>query len=270
MALGFPEHWPRDFVSAQGELMKYTMATLSIALLLAAVSCDTTWKRDPDADIARDVPKQEAAVAEKGTEAPDETPASPSAPQEETALFPPEGVDHLSMTVTVQVDIFGLGEDTVELKGTGIVHRSGPRGPDGNKMEGDLVSASLRGNSKIFGNVVAMESPIQHSRCEYVCEGPGRYRGYFDINGWFWLPEHDLMIFSAKPVHVTGSATSIPPVRQKADVSTEEIALFDFRKSAANAIGVLTRATADIHDLVSVESYLKTAGTTVPALTKPR
>jgi hypothetical protein len=63
--------------------------------------------------------------------------------------FPAEGVDHLEMKVTLDVDIpgIGTGKDTVQLAGTVVVHRSGPSGVD------------------VFRPVLGCQSPIRNSPC---------------------------------------------------------------------------------------------------------
>lgn len=254
-----------------------TLLSWSAVLLLAAVSCSLT-ETDVDVvstDTTADAPKPPTEVAADATQKSESAEATEggreaaSPAPEVAAPFPPEGIDHLSMTVTLEVEIFGIGKDTIELKGTAVVHRSGPAA-DGKTMVGDLVGASLRGVSEVFGRVVATESPIQHSPCKYTYEGPGRFEGSFDIQGWVWLPEHNLMVFSSKPVPVSGTATGIPPVGQTGKTTVEEIPLFDFYKPADNSVGVLTRARAEIHDAVGIQSYLKIPGTTVPALAKPK
>ncbi|MBI4583135.1 MAG: hypothetical protein HY717_03840 [Planctomycetes bacterium] len=188
------------------------------------------------------------------------------AEKEGAALFPPEGIDHLGMKVSVEVEIAGIGKDTVNLEGTVAVQRSGPLGPGGKTMKGDLIAASLRGKSAVFGEVVAMASPIQHSPCEYTCEEPEKYPGYFDLNGWFWLPEHDLLVFSGQPVRVEGVARSIPPVGQKAEMKAKEIPLFSFRQAKGNPVGSLTKARGEVTGLVSIDQHLKAPEATVPGL----
>ena len=171
-------------------------------------------------------------------------------------IFPPEGVDHLAMTVTVDVDIHGIGKDSIELQGTVAVHRSGPSGPEGKTMTGELVGASLHGSSKVFGAVYAVQSPIESSPCKYVYEGPvnSRYRGYFDINGWFWLPEHKLFVRTGSPVTVEGPAAAIPPVGSRADMTAKDVPLHDINKPKEPPIGVLSRASGEIRELVRLKA----------------
>jgi hypothetical protein len=174
------------------------------------------------------------------------------------------------MKVWLDVDIFGIGKDEVELSGTVAVHRSGPKGDGGREMDGDLIAATLRGNSQVFGEVLAIESPLQRSPCRYSYEGPGRYRGGFEINGWFWLPKHNLRVFSAKPVRVEGTAAGIPPVGQKAELVGGDIALHDVQKPGENAVGVLTRARGEVLQVVDIEAAMKAPETTLPELLKKR
>jgi hypothetical protein len=186
-----------------------------------------------------------------------------------TGSFPPEGIDHLGMRVVLDVELPGIGRDErLVLEGYVAVHRSGPMGPGGKSMEGDLIGASLRGKSVAFGEVVAVESPIQRSPCQYVVEGPGKYRGSFDINGWFWLPAHDLIVFSSEPVRVEGVAAAIPPVGQKAKIVETDIALFSFSHPAGNPIGTLHSASGEILDVVPLQKHLQVPEESVPALLK--
>jgi hypothetical protein len=193
--------------------------------------------------------------------------AEPAA-AEAAALFPPAGVDHLAMRVTVDVEIAGIGRDQVVLDGYVVVHRSGPSGADGKEMTGDLIGAALTGTSATFGPVVAVESPIQHSPCRYTCEGPGKYSGHFDIHGWFWLPKHGLGVFSEKPVRVRGVARAIPPVGQKAEIVEDEIALYSFDAATGNPIGALRRASGEVKAVVDLATHLKAADVSVPAMAK--
>jgi len=168
------------------------------------------------------------------------------------APFPPEGVDHLSMQVTLDVEIFGIGKDTIALDGSVVVHRSGPQGADGKSMTGDLVGASLRGESKVFGPVVATRDPSRPSPCAYTQEAPGKYRGHFDIQAWFWLQQHDLMVYTQAPVRVAGIAAGIPPVGQKAVLVTKEVPLHDLRRPAGQPIGTLHDATGTVQGVASL------------------
>jgi hypothetical protein len=199
------------------------------------------------------------------------TPAGAAHPTQASladAPFPPEGVDHLALAVLVDVEIFAIGKDQIELEGTAAVHRSGPRGPGGKEMVGELIGASFRGKSNVFGEVIAVQSPIQRSPCRYTAEGPGRYRGGFEINGWFWLPEHQLLVFSAAPVDVEGTAAGIPPVGQKAELTSGEIALHDFRNPRDLPIGLLTRASAEVRGIVRIEEHLRRPERTVAELAR--
>jgi hypothetical protein len=168
------------------------------------------------------------------------------------ATFPPEGVDHLSMQVTLDVEIFGIGKDTITLEGSVVVHRSGPQGADGKTMTGDMVGASLSGESKVFGPVVATRNPSQPSPCSYTYEGPGKYRGHFDIQGWFWLKQHDLMVYTSAPVRVEGPAAGIPPVGQQAALVTKDVPLHDLRRPGAQPIGTLHDARGTVGGIASL------------------
>jgi hypothetical protein len=180
-----------------------------------------------------------------------------------SAMFPPEAVDHLRMAIDLEVEIFGLGRDASHLEGDVVVHRSGSSGPDGKVMVADLVAASLRGESKTFGPLVAIESPIQHSRAQYRWEGPRRYPGYFDINAWFFIPKHDLIVFTRKPVRVGGTASGIPPIGQVAEALDVPVELYDFRKPDDQPVGNLLQARGEILREVGIDEELKEEETTV-------
>lgn len=75
-------------------------------------------------------------------------------------VIPPERVDRLSMTVTLDVEISGVGKDPIALKGSVTVHRSGPSGPDGRLMRGEMVGAMFHGKSALFGDHRPQSPPI--------------------------------------------------------------------------------------------------------------
>jgi hypothetical protein len=210
--------------------------------------------------VSADPPAVPAASADQ--------PAKPVAQAPGSAFFPPEGTDHLAMTVHAAVEIFAIGKDDLVLEGTVAVHRSGPAGPDGKRMEGAMVGAALRGTSKVFGEVVAIQSPLAVSPCEYVYEGPGRYKGHFEINGWFWLPRQDLWFFNATPIRVEGTAAAIPPVGQKADMVAQDVVLEDLRKPDDNPVGDVKSAKGEVHRVVPIEEYLKTPPAKIAELKK--
>jgi hypothetical protein len=135
-------------------------------------------------------------------------------------------------------------------------------------MRGDLVGAALRGDSGVFGPVVAIESPVQKSPCKYRWQSAGVYLGEFDINGWFFLPRHDLLLFTRKPVHVMGPAKVIPPVGQTAQATDLPVELYDFRKPEDQPIGTLLQARAKLEALLGLEEDLRSKDATVSELKK--
>ena len=165
--------------------------------------------------------------------------------------FPPEGVDHLELTVTVEVEIVGIGKDTVALDGTLALHRGGPAGEDGRMMKGVLVGASFRGESEVFGEVRVVQSPTDVSTCAYTYSGRGEYQGGFDIQTWFWFPEHNLMLFTTSAVRVTGKAKVIPPVGQVWDAAHDEIPLRVFGPDGKD-VGIVSNARGVIHGVVTL------------------
>jgi hypothetical protein len=180
--------------------------------------------------------------------------------------FPPEGMDHLSMKVDLEVEIFGLGKDSISLEGSSVVLRGDPTGEAGTLMEGDLISARLRGDSKIFGRVVAIASPIRHSPCEYRWKGPNSYDGQFDILSWFFLPRHDLIVFNKKPVRVTGPAKAIPPVGQVAEAEDVPVELYKLQEPGGKPIGSLIRAKGTILSEIDYQENLQIQDETVEEL----
>ncbi len=166
------------------------------------------------------------------------------------SVIPPEGVDRLSMTVTLDIEISGVGKDSIALEGSVTVHRSGPSGPDGRLMKGEMVGAIFHGRSALFGDVYATQSPMASSPCTYRYVGPGQYHGYLEIQGWFWLPLSNLLVRTEAPVKVEGVAAAIPPVGQKAETMTRDIPLLDIHKPQSPPIGTLSRATGEIHAVI--------------------
>lgn len=190
---------------------------------------------------------------------------NPTAPD---GKFPPEAVDHMLLAVDLEIEIFGIGKDAFRLEGGVAVHRSGGLGLEGKLMKGDLIAASLRGDSKAFGRVVAIESPIQLSPAEYEWKGPGKYQGHFDVNGWFFLPRHDLVVFTKKPVRVEGPAEAIPPVGQVAEGVGLPCELYDFRKPGAPPIGSVSKARGKMLSKITIQDDLKAKEETIEEIKK--
>jgi hypothetical protein len=160
------------------------------------------------------------------------------------------------MTVTVDVEIAGIGKDRVQLDGTVTVHRGGPLGDGGKTMKGALAGASLRGKSDLFGDVVAVQSPTELSPCEYKYVKEGQYEGSFDIHGWFWLPKYNTMYYTTAPVRVAGTAAMIPPVGQVAKTSTAEVPLRKLGPGGVD-VGSVSNATGEIHAVIKASELTK-------------
>ena len=139
----------------------------------------------------------------------------------------------------------------------------------GGKIVGDCLAASLRGTSSVFGPVLLVESPIQHSRCEFTPDGDGGYRCAVDLRGWLWFPERRLFVFAGEPVRLEGNVPAMPPVGLEAR-SASRASLYDFQDPAARAVGSMGAASGRIHGEVDVTSFLGIRGTTVPALARSR
>ena len=240
------------------------LAALLLVTASSTMSCTMHTERVFEEQDTPEVAVESAPVSESSAE--DSVPLDDRVVPAPVGAFPAEGVDHFATTVTLELDIARLGKDTVDLRGTILLHRSGPTGDEGKTMLGELAGASLRGRSNVFGNVVAMESPIQHSPCEFTLDGRGSYRGRIDVNAWFWLPEHGQLLFSAQPIVLQIQTPEFPPVGHRVEPTRTAIALYDFHDPGAKAVGTLTSAGLEIHDAVLIESYRKTIGTTVPAL----
>ena len=77
------------------------------------------------------------------------------------------------------------------------------------------------------------------------------------------------MLFSAQPIVIEIQAPESPPVGHKTEGTGTAIALYDFHRPGAKAVGTRSSAGLEIHDTVLIESYRRTIGTSVPALGRP-
>src|SRR5262245_59245924 len=76
---------------------------------------------------------------------------------------PAAGVDRLRPALDLELEGFALGKDAVSLEGDAVLQRGAPAAAQPSAVEGDLLSASIRGDSKVFGAVLVTESPTQRS-----------------------------------------------------------------------------------------------------------
>ena len=96
--------------------------------------------------------------------------------------------------------------------------------------------------------------------------GKNSYQGQFNINAWFLLPKHNLVVFSKKPVQITGPASAIPPVGQVATGTNLPVGLYDFNKPDAQPIGTVSSAQGNIPEAISFHKIQMDEETTVSAM----
>lgn len=130
-------------------------------------------------------------------------------------------------------------------------------------MVGVLVGASLRGESAVFGEVLAVQSPREVSTCEYESVGPGEYRGRFDIFGWFALPRYGRVFRTTAPVRVAGTAAQIPPVGQVAEHVDSQVPLREFGEKGVD-VGFVGNARGEVRALVKVDEALSSPAADSP------
>jgi hypothetical protein len=70
------------------------------------------------------------------------------------------------------------------------------------------------------------------------------------------LPDHNLMLYSDGPIRVEGTASSVPPIDQKAKITAEQVALHDLSKVKGHPIGFLSQVSGEITAAVSVKGHM--------------
>ncbi len=152
--------------------------------------------------------------------------ASPAAAQSE---FPGAGTDSFESEMTVLLDVVGLGEQEINLKGPTTVQRGDPVQVDGEncKIDTEIIAMTLEADHPVFGKVVVRNDPerssvgevISHEEsCTFLAdsffdvfvvveiEGP-------DTDGAVITATNSLMLTNNKPVRVsTSNVKALPPL----------------------------------------------------------
>lgn len=138
--------------------------------------------------------------------------------------MPEGGIDRLSFVVWDTIEVLGMGEDTVELRGHYIIERANPTDADWANASVDIVMREMKvtGFSEKFGHITAS---VNHGigRQSRGQVRPGTvYPGIEDspklceMEGYmkFDLPSVPITVFNKEPIQLRHHITHIPPIGQ--------------------------------------------------------
>jgi len=168
------------------------------------------------------------AMVTVATDHPKETFSLPPSPKSlaELQLFtmPKGGVDRLNFVTWDSIEVLGLGEDTIELRGHYVIERADPTSADWREASVDIRmrELSVAGVSEKFGRLHAsVNDNIGKQSGGQV--RPGTALGGFadspkmcEMFGYmkFDLPDAGMTVFNKEPILLQHTITHIPPIGQ--------------------------------------------------------
>jgi hypothetical protein len=144
--------------------------------------------------------------------------------------LPAAGMDTTIITIHEQYQVEGVGEDTVELRGTLVADRAAPlvgHGAERADWENATVvarftSLDLSGTSDVFGPVHAVLDPRTPS---FGAVTAGRCAAA--ISMVVSMPEQNLLLHTAEPVQLRSEVNTVPPIGDEQTVSIAPVTLVD-------------------------------------------
>jgi hypothetical protein len=165
--------------------------------------------------------------------------------------YPPAGTDTMNpTTATVELNIIGIGSETLTVTGPTVVARSNPYDPgDGHmKIDTEIISMNLTGTSSLVGPITIIESPTKPStgyiRQENAGENFPAY-SYFDVfvEIQTTLPFPLSTLHNDVPAPMEATIYSIPPWGSTYTSTAENIPL---KNQQDNIIGFITHVSHKI------------------------
>jgi Family of unknown function (DUF6073) len=138
--------------------------------------------------------------------------------------MPEGGIDRLSFIVWDTIEVLGIGEDTVELKGYYNIERANPTASDWASASVDIrmLEMSVTGFSQKFGPIHASVNHDIGKLSQGQVQAGTVYPGIADapklceMNGYmkFELSEVPITVFNKEPIILQHRITHIPPIGQ--------------------------------------------------------
>jgi hypothetical protein len=161
--------------------------------------------------------------------------------------YPPAGTDTMNpTTATVELNIIGIGSETLTVTGPTVVSRQDPYNPgDGHiKIDTEIVSMSLTGTSSLVGPITIVESPTLHStgyirQINAGVDFPAY--SYFDV--YIEIQTTMGVFHNDDPVPMEATIYSIPPWGSTYTSPLENIPL---KNQQDNIIGFITHVSHKI------------------------
>lgn len=172
--------------------------------------------------------------------------------------MPVGGEDLLEFMAWDTIEVPGVGEETIELKGTYQIERQHPTSSDWNEAEIDIKMKKLdvKGISERLGRVeVSTNNEFQQSQGR-VQKGtaftdiPTGGAKLCEMNNFakFNLPDLGLTAFNKEPIELKHTITHVPPVGQGGGTGDVRIPLFNVEDPDGEPVAYLKKVKTHIGD----------------------
>jgi hypothetical protein len=156
---------------------------------------------------------------------------------------PEAGIDTVDITIEETYEVKGVGQDTVQLKGTLVADRTAPLiGPGKRTVDWETSTVvarfthlDVRGKSDVFGPVRVV---LDRRMPSFGVVKAGACQASLSVV--VTMPEHNLTLRSAEPVQLQSDVTTVPPIGNERTVSIRPTKLVDHR--TGRALGTLEKA----------------------------
>lgn len=172
--------------------------------------------------------------------------------------MPVGGEDLLEFIAWDTIEVPGVGEEDIELKGTYQIERQHPTSSDWNEAEIDIKMKKLdvKGVSEKFGRIeVSTNNDYQQSQGKVqkgtaYTEIPTGGAKLCEMNNFakFKLPDLGLTLFNKEPIELKHTITHVPPVGQGGGTGDVRIPLFNVDDPNGEPIAYLKRVKTHIGD----------------------
>lgn len=138
--------------------------------------------------------------------------------------MPEGGLDRLNFVTWDTIDVLGLGEDTIELRGYYVIERANPSAADWREASVNIFmrELSVTGVSQKFGRIHASVNNAFGKQSGGQVQAGTTYEGFVDspklcvMEGYmkFDLLDAGFTVFNKDPIVLQHNITHIPPVGQ--------------------------------------------------------
>jgi Family of unknown function (DUF6073) len=170
----------------------------------------------------------------------------------EPFTVPPAGVDTIDISIEETYSVEGVGEDTVQLKGSLVADRGAPlvdpeRGAvdwETSTVVASFRSLTARGESKVFG---AVHVTLDHRTPSFGVVKAGACAANLALV--VSMPQHRLTLRSEDPVQLRSQVTTVPPIGDERTESIAAVPLLDAKSH--RKLGTIDKARVTWRELTA-------------------